>query len=151
MPKEKIYLDTTILSAYFDERTPERQRLTIRFWEERIPDFEVFTSIIAMNEINDTPDRDRRSKLKKLARGLSVLPLTDEADDLAQRYVIKGVFAEKFISDATHVSIAVVNRIGYLISWNFQHLVRVKTRREVNLVNSLLGYGPIEIIAPPEL
>ena len=27
----------------------------------------------------------------------------------------------------------------------------VNTRREVNLVNALKGYSPIEIIAPPEI
>lgn len=36
-------------------------------------------------------------------------------------------------------------------SSNFRHLVRVQTRREVNLVNALRGYQPIEIAAPPEL
>jgi len=36
-------------------------------------------------------------------------------------------------------------------SWNFHHLVKLRTRREVNLVNALKGYTPIEILAPPEL
>ena len=76
---------------------------------------------------------------------------SDEADNLAQEYVRRGVFPEKFASDANHVAIAVVNGIGYLASWNFRHLVRVNTRREVNLGNALEGYNPIEIVAPPEL
>ena len=58
---------------------------------------------------------------------------------------------EKYTSDANHVAIAVVHGIGYLASWNFRHLVKVNTRREVNLVNALEGYNPIEIVAPPEL
>ena len=41
--------------------------------------------------------------------------------------------------------------VAYLVSWNFSHLVKVQTRREVNLVNALEGYDPIEIVAPPEL
>ena len=45
----------------------------------------------------------------------------------------------------------VVNGVDYLCSWNFTHLVKVSTRREVNLVNSLMGYGQVEIVAPPEL
>ena len=39
----------------------------------------------------------------------------------------------------------------YFASWNFKHLVKVGTRREVNLVNALEGYEQIEIIVPPEL
>lgn len=50
-----------------------------------------------------------------------------------------------------HVAIAVTNNIGYFCSWNFRHMVKVKTRREVNRINELRGYGTIEIIAPPEL
>jgi len=50
-----------------------------------------------------------------------------------------------------HIAIAVVNDVDYLISWNFKHLVKVNTRRIVNLTNILLGFNQIEIIAPPEL
>ena len=61
------------------------------------------------------------------------------------------MFSEKYVSDANHVATAVVNGIGYFASWNFRHLVKVQTRRQVNLVNALQGYGAIEIVAPPEL
>jgi hypothetical protein len=80
-----------------------------------------------------------------------VLEFGEEAYELAQEYVERGIFPEKYTSDANHVAIAVVNGIGYFASWNFKHLVKVNTRREVNLVNALLGYQQIEIIAPPEL
>jgi len=70
---------------------------------------------------------------------------------LAQEYVRRGIIPEKYISDANHVAVSVVNRIAYFASWNFAHLVKVNTRREVNLVNALMGYEPIEIVAPPEL
>ena len=83
--------------------------------------------------------------------GFSVLTFGAEDDALAQDYVMRGIFPEKYTSDANHVAITVVNGIEYFASWNFRHLVRVSTRREVNLVNALKGYGPIEIVAPPEL
>ena len=57
----------------------------------------------------------------------------------------------KYTDDANHVAVAVANGIGYFCSWNFKHLVKVNIRREVNLINAMTGYGPIEIIAPPEL
>lgn len=80
-----------------------------------------------------------------------MLSIDEEASRLAQEYVQRGIFPEKYESDANHVAIAVVNGIGYLLSWNFKHLVKVATRREVNLVNAIAGYGQIEMIAPPEL
>lgn len=77
--------------------------------------------------------------------------MTKEAENLAEHYISKGIFPEKYRDDALHVAIASVNSIAFLLSWNFKHLVKVKTRRLVTLVNSLENYSAVEIIAPPEL
>jgi hypothetical protein len=108
-------------------------------------------STVVLAEIRDTPDVDKRSKMEELVDGLEILTFDPEAYELSQDYIGRGVFPEKYESDANHVAISAVNGIRYFASWNFRHLVKVKTRREVNLVNALRGYEPIEIIAPPEL
>jgi predicted nucleic acid-binding protein len=149
--KVRLYLDTSVPNAYSDNRAPDRQRLTRQFWSERLPDFEAVISPVVLKEIYDTPDPTRRQQVEELVRSLEVLPVSEEAMTLAQGYMEHGVFLEPYQSDALHVALAVVNGIGYLASWNFRHLVRVRTRREVNLVNALRGYQPIEIVAPPEL
>jgi predicted nucleic acid-binding protein len=151
MAKQKIYLDTTVPSAYYDSRTPERQAQTLKFWEEVLPKFDAFVSGLVLREIADTPNQERREQMEVLVEGVSVLNLDEEATILAQEYSDREIFPEKYRSDANHVAVAVINGIGYLCSWNFTHLVKVNTRREVNLVNALKGYGQIEIIAPPEL
>lgn len=151
MIKPKLYLDTTIPSAYFDGRATDRQRLTREFWRVRLCDFEPLVSAVTIREIEDTPDDVLRTQMLNLVCHIEVLDIESEALSLAREYVIRGIFPEKYEPDAIHVAVAVTNGIGYLASWNFTHLVKVATRREVNLVNSLLGYGPIEIVAPPEL
>lgn len=151
MIKPKVYLDTTVPSAYYDQRAPDRQRLTKQFWTERLPDFEAVISSIVLTEIRGTLDAEKRSKMEELVSSLEVLAFDEEAYDLAQEYVRRGIFRAKHESDANHVAVAVVNGIGYFASWSFRHIVKVTTRREVNLVNALKGYEPIEIIAPPEL
>jgi predicted nucleic acid-binding protein len=151
MVKTRLYLDTTVPSAYCDERAPDRQRLTQLFWASRLPDFDGMISSIVLREVQETPSAKRREKLQRLIRGFTLLPFDEQADQLAREYVERGIFPEKYSSDANHVAIAVVNGIAYFTSWNFRHLVKVATRREVNLVNALKGYGPIEIVAPPEL
>ena len=108
-------------------------------------------SALVLGEINDTPDSDRRKDLERLVGDLPVLPLTAEAEVLAEEYIKRGAIPVKYREDALHVAIAVVHQIPLLASWNFTHLVNVKTRRLVNLVNALLGHGQIEIVSPPEL
>ena len=53
--------------------------------------------------------------------------------------------------DAYHIAVATLNEIDIIVSWNFDHLVNIKTRRRVSGVNILYGYKTIEIISPPEL
>ena len=89
--------------------------------------------------------------MQDLVSDFDVLPFDLPSDELAQDYVKRGVFPEKYVTDANHVAVAATNGIGYIVSWNFAHLVKVQTKRGVNLVHALMGYEPIEIIAPPEL
>lgn len=151
MARPGVHLDTTVPSAYYDDRAPDRQRLTRQFWTESLPGFEGVISTIVLMEILDTHDTERRDSIRALVGIFEVLDFDEEAYALAQEYVKRGIFPERYTSDANHVAIAVVNGIGYFASWNFKHLVKVNTRREVNLANALLGFQPIEIAAPPEL
>ncbi len=62
MKKQKIYLDTTVPSAYFDARAPDRELLTKIFWSDRLPDFDPVISNIVLSEIHDTPNEEKRYK-----------------------------------------------------------------------------------------
>jgi hypothetical protein len=54
-------------------------------------------------------------------------------------------------SMALHVAIVSSNKIGILASWNFTHLVKVKTRRMVGLINAVHNFNSVEIVSPLEL
>lgn len=149
--KPQLYLDTSVLSAFVDTRTPERQALTRQFWIERLPEFDGFISTVVLAEVADTSQQTQRQEMRRLVAGLAVLELSEVAEELAQAYIREGVFPQRYLDDALHVALASVSRIPYLASWNFAHLVKVRTRREVSLINTLQGYESIEIIAPPEL
>ncbi len=149
--RPKVYLDTSVISAFFDDRAPDRQKLTQEFWNRRLPDFRGLISTAVLQEIEATPSDTRRREMHELVEPLEVLDPLEQAEELALDYQERGIFSLRSAVDGLHVAIAVTTGAGYLASWNFKHLVRVSTRREINLVNSLKGYNPIEIIAPPEL
>lgn len=46
MKKETLYLDTSVPSAYYDERAKERQDATIKFWKEVLPNYQGYISEI---------------------------------------------------------------------------------------------------------
>ena len=63
--KLRTYLDTSVFSAYFDERAPDRLLLTRDFWR-RTAEFEIATSELTRRELEATPDAGRRAELLRL-------------------------------------------------------------------------------------
>ena len=80
-----------------------------------------------------------------------LLTANQEAMELSERYVNEGIIPERYKSDALHIAIAVSNDIDAIVSWNFNHIVKLKTRIMVNGINKLLGYHEIEICSPEEV
>ena len=105
--KIKIYLDTSVISALFDERNPERKSLTEAFFAE-IGNFETFISEITIAEIERTPDMELRSKMKDTVSRFSVLSLTDDVEWVAREYIRHGAVPESYSEDAYHIAIAVM-------------------------------------------
>lgn len=70
---------------------------------------------------------------------------------LAKEYVRNGAVPESYPEDAYHIAIAVINEMDYLLSWNFKHIVRRKTKDIVRMVNTLNRFRQIEIMTPAEL
>lgn len=148
--KLKIYLDTSIFSAYFDDRAPDRRAQTEEFWE-RIAAFEACSSELAREELAKTPDADRRKRLLRLLDGMTVHRIAADMKQLSEQYVRAGVFTPITMNDAVHVAAAVLTRQDILLSWNFKHLVNRVRRAKINQVNVSQGLPTIEIIAPPEI
>ena len=151
MKKETLYLDTSVPSAYYDNRAKERQEATVNFWRNTIGNYRPCLSEITVEELEATKDPRLIRKFRKLIKGIRVLKVNQRVRDLATIYVERGIFPEKYIDDALHVAAASLYKVSYLVSWNFEHLVKVRTRKLVNSVNVLEGFNEIEIISPQEL
>lgn len=148
--KLRIYLDTSVVSAYVDDRLPERRQATVEFWG-RLAGYDVAISELTVTEIQATGSQAVREQMLELVRPFAVLPVGDDARRLAQEYVRRGVFSAATTEDAIHVAVAVVSRQDMLVSWNFRHLVNRRRRALINETSILLGHPTIEILAPPEV
>lgn len=148
--KLRVYLDTSVFSAYHDSHQSDRQTLTVDFWT-RLPEFEVSTSEAAREELSKTKDLDKRKQFLELLNAFKIYPITQEMEALADRYIKEGVFTSSMDLDALHVAAAVITRHDILLSWNFKHLVNRRRRARVNDINVSIGVPTIEIVAPPEI
>ena len=143
--KMRVYLDTSVVSALFDERNPERKSLTEAFFKET-KNFEILVSEITVAEIERIPQVEIRRRMKEAVAGFSVLPLTDEVEGIAREYIGHGAVPAGYREDAYHIAVAVLNEMSCLLNWNFRHIVRRKTRETVRMVNSLKNLSQIEIL-----
>lgn len=151
MSKPRVYIETTVPNYVFDEDYPERQAIARKVFElirkERIEGFISQTTAAELSAAKEP----KKSQLKKLVKGIKVLPVTKKVNSLAKRYIKEGIFPKNKLADATHVAVASVNEIEYLFSWNFRHIVRVRTKEKVAAVNMLLGYKIPQIVTPEEV
>ena len=146
----KVYLDTSVISALFDEKNPERKLLTKSFFQ-KIENFEVYISEISTMEIERTPNLRLQSKMKETITSFQMLSITEKVEWLAKEYIRYGAVPEGYAEDSYHIAIAVLNEIDYVLSWNFKHIVRKTTRDIVRMVNTQNDLKQIEIMTPAEL
>jgi len=149
MANARLYVDTSVVSAYFDEHDIGRREATVEFWSA-LKSVPAAVSPIVVEELSDTPDVVRREKLLALVRGLQHIEWTPEMASLSDKYLAAGVFRRRTRRDGYHVAACTVAQIPVLVSWNFRHLVNRQRRVMINLVNIAQGYNQIEIISPPE-
>lgn len=80
-----------------------------------------------------------------------IFAFTDEADRLAEEYVLRGVIPVKVRADAEHIAVCSVSGVEVLVSWNLRHIVNLRTKVMVKSINTELGYTTPSIVRPDEV
>ena len=152
--KTKIYLDTSVLSYLKQEDSPDRMESTLQFWEElkTREDLIIYLSDVTLAEVSDCYEPKRSFMMNKLKEIKFILLTKDEeAEKLATQIIDLGILNNKSHDDCLHIAIAVLEACNYIVSWNFKHLVNVKTINGVRAITNLKGFSPIDIITPEML
>jgi hypothetical protein len=66
-------------------------------------------------------------------------------------YVQNGVIPVRYRIDAIHIAIASVNGLDYVLSFNYQHINKLKTKRMTENINLIEGYKGVVICTPMEV
>ena len=152
MKKLKIYLETTLFNYYFDvdrENHPDAVRL---FEDITAGKYEAFTSLYVVDELEKAPHEKSEKMIALIEQyGISALALNDEAEQLANAYVEQGIIPMKYRMDGVHIAVAAVNDLDMIVSMNFQHIVKRKTKIGTGSINALNGYRAVEICTPMEV
>ena len=151
--KLKVYLDTSVISHLMQEDVPEKMADTRKLWEMfKNGLYEVCLSSLTMKEVSDCSE-PKRSALRDYLKQIQYesYDITKDVLDVAHQLIAMGVLTNKSFDDCQHIGAAVVNNCDCIISWNFKHIVNIKTIRGVRAITNLEGYKPIEIWSPSVL
>ena len=135
--KIKLYLDTSVPSAYYDTSKPVRQMVTQKWFENNASSYYLYTSITAIEEIDEIESVDKRQNIRDLILDydVNILELSKESVKLAKEYMNNGAIPRSESEDAYHVAIASANRLDALASWNFKHIVSMNPIRKIHEIN----------------
>jgi predicted nucleic acid-binding protein len=147
MTKTKLYLDTSVPSAYYDYSKPLRQLITQKWFENEARFYNIYVSVLTIEEIDRFKNVYKKENIKNLILkyNADILEISDKIKDLADIYISEGAIPESEPEDALHIAIATVHNIEGLASWNFKHIVSINPIRKIHEINKNLRYQLIEI------
>ena len=148
----RIYVENSVISAY--HFAPKLIiSLTKRFFEKAMREkYELFTSDVTIAELEKASTEVREKSLKIIETfKVKIISRTAEAKELAEEYIKQGIIPERYRPDAEHIAIASVMDSDVLASWNLTHIVKLKTKKMVRIINEDIGYPVPEIVRPDEV
>ena len=149
MRKMLYYVDTSVIGGLEDQ---EFAKDSMALWQEfQVGKHKLVLSTHTLRELRQAPEAVRRHVANMPAENVILLDDSQEADDLARLFLLRGVLGPGSQADAQHVALAVVGRVDAVVSWNFKHIVNLGRIRLFNAVNLELGYGTMEIRSPKEV
>ena len=153
MRKLKVYLDTSVVSHLLQEDVPEKMADTRQLWEMfKAGKYDVYLSTVTLKEIQNCPEPKKTQMIDYLNQIQYItLDITEDVISVANKIIDMGILTQKSFDDCQHIGVAVINECDCIISWNFKHIVNVKTIRGVRAITNLEGYRMIEIWNPSVL
>lgn len=149
MKKPRLYFDTSVFGGIYDvEFQQETEKLFDMVKSGRIVC--VFSDLTEF-ELENAPERVKEHFIGLDKDTIEFVEITEEIDTLAQEYVAEKVVGETSIDDCRHIACATINKVDYLVSWNFKHIVNVFRIRGYNSINIKNGYIQLDIRSPKDI
>lgn len=154
MPKPRVYVETTIPSAYHTARTdPEsvaRRLVTRTWWDMAVRSCALVTSEAVLRELA----RGRSDQVPKriaLLRQLEMVESDDGISATAGVYIQQMLMPQDPEGDALHLALASHHKCDVLATWNYHHLANSTKLHWIRRLNGELGLTVPRIVTPRQL
>jgi hypothetical protein len=141
--KPTVYLETTVIGYLAMRgsnllRVAANQQMTRDWWDNHRGRFDLYVSRFVVDECSQG---DPVAAGERLAF-VQAVPLLEESKEVASlaKSLLRGVpLPEKAATDATHISIAAINGIEFLLTWNCKHIANPSFRESVASLPGIAG------------
>jgi hypothetical protein len=153
--KPTVYIETTIPSYYVARPSRDlvlatHQELTREWWDRASGSFSLFMSDFVRLELA-AGARPMAEQRLALVAALPLLDASDEVADFAMALLQSRVIPETAFADASHIAVATVHRMDYLLTWNCRHINNATIKRQLGRLAMAAGYELPVICTPEEL
>lgn len=105
-----------------------------------------------MNEIQECSEEKLRMLLDYLNQiNYAMVKADKDTVELAGKFIDFGILRQKSFDDCQYIAAAILAGCDIITSWNFKHIVNVKTARGVRTITTLEGYKDLLIYPPSAL
>ena len=155
MTRPTAYIETTVIGHLVgrilaDPIVAGRQAVTRQWWPNATTKYCLFVSKVVADECAAGDAEAAKERLAVLD-SLEFLATSPAVDELARKLIDDCAVPKTEPRDAVHISLAAVNGLEYLVSWNFKHIVNPTTRSAIERVCRDAGFVPPMICTPDEL
>ena len=152
---ETVCIETTIVSYLVanpsrDLLNAGQQQATRDWWQLQRGKFRCITSDETFAEASRGDATQASLRLAAL-RDLPSVPVTAEAEALAEEILGTGALPSRVRSDAVHLALAILVEADYLLTWNCRHLANAQILRRIEREAVRRGWNLPTVCTPLEL
>jgi len=149
MKKPRLYFDTSVFGGIYDiEFQTETEKL---FEMVKLGEIICVYSDLTEYELESAPDKIKTHFINLDKSTIEYVEISEEINELADEYVKEKVVGKTSLDDCRHIACATINKVDYLVSWNFKHIVNVFRIRGYNSINLKNGYMQLDIRSPKDI
>jgi len=148
----KIYLETTIFNRFLEDNREYNTETKMLFEKILKREIEAFSSTYVIEELDKASEPKRSLMLNLISQyKITVLEIDKRAYDLSELYIEMGIIPQKFRIDGIHIAMAALYDMDCIVSLNFHHINKLKTKMATEIINRMKGYNNPFICTPMEV
>jgi hypothetical protein len=151
---EKVYVETSVIGAYFDTRTDIvslAQNYWTRIWWDKLHSrYEVVISQAVVDELSH-PDYPHSQEALKLIDTIPEVSIEEEVRQIVKIYIQNQIMPRNPAGDSLHLALASFHKCDYLLTWNCKNIANPNKFRQIRLCNSSMGLYIPALVTPNQL